>query len=493
MAFAPLAAVQQWIVPRLPRRLRGIPLPTLLIIGLLVLVNLATWAVVGVVLHFYAQLTGTAVLAYTLGLRHALGADHISAIDLITRRLIASGQRPVFVGTFFSLGHSTVVIVTYAVVAATSGALRKRFDGFERVGNIIGTSVLAAVLLILSAGNAWTLWRLASNPRAELRKRHDAAQDDDLDDYAAGQLGPEPYRDEADGVAAGTDADALAEADIEAGENAHVHRGYGSTDPTSPSGSAAVATATAHETDMTGASACLRLEGGGFLVRVFRKLFVMIDRPWKMYPLGAMFGLGFDTSLEVALIGIASIQGAQGTSLWLILIFPALFTAGMCMMDTTDGALMMMLYTSKTFSRDNVAILYYFIVLTDIALDVAAFIGMIQVLPRASSVASPSGRFWDGVNTIGDNFDIVGGSICGVFLLAGVGSVIVYKPWRRRMDRKMAARERARLASEASTPVAPQAVGAQEPRALAPTDLSGGKSQSYGTTSQVPVPQGRDE
>ncbi|CAK7268661.1 hypothetical protein SEPCBS119000_003174 [Sporothrix epigloea] len=503
MAFAPLTAAQQWLVPRLPRRLRSIPLPALLLISLLVLVNLVAWAVVGVVLRFYPKLTGTAVLAYTLGLRHALDADHISAIDLMTRRLIAAGQRPVSVGTFFSLGHSTVVIVTCIVVAATSGALRERFNGFERVGNIIGTSVSAAVLLILCAGNAWVLWRLVSGLRAELRKRQDSALDDDLEEGAAGQVGLEPYRDEEDGNADGVDADALAEADIEAGETAHTRHSHGSNDHTDAPGPITVASATARENAMTDSSARLRLEGGGFLVRIFRKLFVLIDRPWKMYPLGVMFGLGFDTSSEVALIGIASIQGAQGTSLWLILIFPALFTAGMCMMDTTDGALMMVLYTSKTFSRDNVAILYYSIVLTGITIVVAAFIGTIQVLTLVSSVASPSGHFWDGVNTIGDNFDIVGGSICGLFLLAGVGSVLVYKPWRRRMDRKLAAREEARLRSEAARDAAdatPLVAGAEEPAtkstgfaASAPTNESSSKLPAYITAAEVAGSASREE
>ncbi|CAK7265922.1 hypothetical protein SEPCBS57363_001834 [Sporothrix epigloea] len=503
MAFAPLAAAQQWITPRLPRQLRSIPLPALALISLLVLINLAAWAVVGVVLHFYPKLTGTAVLAYTLGLRHALDADHISAIDLMTRRLIASGQRPVSVGTYFSLGHSTVVIVTCIVVAATSGALRERFNGFERVGNIIGTSVSAAVLLILCAGNAWVLWRLVSGLRAELRKRQDAALDDDLEERALGQVGLEPYRDEADGSPAEADADALAEADIQADEAAHVHQGYSSNDHAHSPGPTAVATATAHENAMTDSSARLRLEGGGFLVRIFRKLFVLIDRPWKMYPLGVMFGLGFDTSSEVALIGIASIQGAQGTSLWLILIFPALFTAGMCMMDTTDGALMMVLYTSKTFSRDNVAILYYSIVLTGITIVVAAFIGTIQVLTLVSSVASPSGHFWDGVNAIGDNFDIVGGSICGLFLLAGVGSVLVYKPWRRRMDRKLAAREEARLQSAAArdaADVASLVIGAEGPATESPrvaaftqADKSSSKSPSHIASVEVAASTSRDQ
>ena len=449
---SPLDVFLSRVVPRLPRKLRAIPGPALALISLLIVINLIVWAAAGIVLRFYPALTGTAVLAYTLGLRHALDADHISAIDLMTRRLIASGQRPVAVGTFFSLGHSTIVIITCVVVAATSGALRDRFNGFERVGNIIGTSVSSAVLLILCAGNAWVLWRLVRGLRAELHKQDDLLRgvDGDEGDVEAGRRASrtsELYRDEVD-VDGNADADAVATHDIEqidghADSEAHAR---------ARSGPNAVAAATASESPvgdarssdedgaMTNSAAHLKLEGGGFLVRVFRRLFVLIDRPWKMYPLGVLFGLGFDTSSEVALLGIASIQGAKGTSLWLILIFPALFTAGMCMLDTTDGALMMALYTSKTFSRDTVAILYYSIVLTGITIVVAAFIGVIQVLTLASNVMDdPSGRFWDGVGAIGDHFDIVGGSICAVFLVTGVGSMLAYKPWRRRMDRKLAA------------------------------------------------------
>lgn len=107
----------------------------------------------------------------------------------------------------------------------------------------------------------------------------------------------------------------------------------------------------------------------------------------------------------------------------------------MCLLDTTDGALMMALYTSKAFSRDHIAILYYSIVLTGITIVVSAFIGVIQVLTLVLNVAEPEGSFWDGVEAIGDNFEIIGGSICGLFLVVGLGSVIVYRPWRRRIDR----------------------------------------------------------
>lgn len=289
-----LVRTAEWLQPRLPRPLRAVPLPALGLISLLVVVNCLVWAVVGVILRFYSALTGTAVLAYTLGLRHALDADHISAIDLMTRRLIASGQRPVAVGTFFSLGHSTIVIVTCIVVAATSGALRDRFSGFQRVGNIVGTSVSAAVLLALCIGNGWVLWRLVRGLREELQRQGMQPQTADGENREA------------------ADADDVATHDIEAASMVAAATAGDSPTGRPERAPAALQTHVEH--------------GGGVLTRVFRRLFVLVDRPWKMYPLGVLFGLGFDTSSEVALLAIASLQGANGTSMWLILIFPALFT-----------------------------------------------------------------------------------------------------------------------------------------------------------------------
>ncbi len=151
------------------------------------------------------------------------------------------------------------MIITCIVVAATSGALEKRFEGFRNVGGVIGTGVSAGVLILLGIGNAWILVKLVQRMKAVLKE-------------------------EVDG-----DREALEE----------------------------------------GAVAGLNLEGGGIMVRIFKRLFKFIDRPWKMYPLGVLFGLGFDTSSEVAVLGIASLEGAQGTSIWLILIFPLLFTGMM--------------------------------------------------------------------------------------------------------------------------------------------------------------------
>ncbi|KAL6704857.1 hypothetical protein ACN47E_007540 [Coniothyrium glycines] len=338
--------------------LRKLPFRAIAIIVILVVINLLVWAAVGIVLHWHTPLISTAVLSYTLGLRHALDADHISAIDLMTRRLIAADQRPVTVGMFFSLGHSTIVIATSLVVAGTAAAVSDKFDNFERVGGIIGTSVSATFLLLLGIMNIYILYKLIVQMRKMI-----------------------------------------------------------ATEPGSE-----------HEE--------FRIQGGGCLFPILQKLFRLIDRPWKMYPLGVLFGLGFDTSSEIAILGISSIQATKGTSIWLILIFPLLFTAGMCLLDTTDGALMMSLYTSTQLARDSIAICYYSIVLTIITVIVATIIGTVQFLNLILNVAEPQGRFWDGVERLGDAWDIVGGAICGTFVVFGGLSVLLYKPWRRRIEKR---------------------------------------------------------
>ncbi|KAJ5143925.1 uncharacterized protein N7515_002712 [Penicillium bovifimosum] len=389
--------------------IRKIPLRAIGIIALVALLNILVWVAAAIVLSYHPSLVSTAALAYSLGLRHAFDADHISAIDLMTRRLLATGQKPVTVGTFFSLGHSTIVIITSIVVAATAAAVSSRFDSFSTVGGIIGTSVSAAFLILLGLMNAYILYKLIK----QMQKVFNL---------------PEHREDEA-----------------------------------------------------------WKIEGGGVLFAILKKMFKLIDRPWKMYPLGILFGLGFDTSSEIALLGISSIEAAKGTSFWVILILPALFTggyqiippidpihlvlsnkpsAGMCLLDTIDGALMFALYiqpaanflpkrpastisdTSSTASapdelpqsrnnhRDPVAFLYYSIVLTTLTVIVAIIIGVIQLLSLILNVTDAKGPFWDGVETAGEYYDAIGGGICGCFIVFGGLSVWAYKPWRRWMDRR---------------------------------------------------------
>ncbi len=375
---------------RLPY-VRRFPLPAIGIITLLIIVNLFSWLIAGIVLHFHPALVSTTVLSYTLGLRHALDADHISAIDLMTRRLIATGQRPVTVGTFFSLGHSTVVVITSIVVAGTATAVSGRFDNFGSVGGIIGSSVSAAFLILLGIMNAYILYKLVVQMRKVLN---------------------------------------LAESEEEQG---------------------------------------WRVEGGGCLYRILKGMFKLIDRPWKMYPLGVLFGMGFDTSSEIALLGISAVQAAKGTSIWLIMLFPMMFTAGMCLVDTIDGALMLTVYIlpmddvknddesrliegdessrdegapnqANARAKDPLTFLYYSIVLTALTVIVALVVGIIQLLTLILNVAEPSGRFWDGVESAGEHYELIGGAICASFVVFGLLSVLFYKPWRRRVERDRQAR-----------------------------------------------------
>ena len=339
--------------------IRRLPGPAVSIIVFIAVINLLVWVACGIVLSFHTGLVTTAVLSYTLGLRHALDADHITAIDLMTRRLIASGQRPVTVGTFFSLGHSTIVVVTCIVVAASSAAISERFGSFSKVGSIIGSSVSAAFLILLGVMNGYIFYKLYQQ----------------LQRAIAAPIGEESLE--------------------------------------------------------------FNFEGGGVMMKILRRLFKIVDRPWKMYPLGIVFGLGFDTSSEVALLGIASIEGTKGTSFWLILLFPVLFTAGMCLLDTFDGAAMMSLYTSARLAKDAIAVLYYQCVLTAVTVVVAMVIGVIQLLNMIMNVDSDlHGPFWDGVRVAADHYDIIGGSICGSFIVFGLLAVTLYKPWRRRIDQR---------------------------------------------------------
>jgi len=311
--------------------LKRLPFNAVAIIAVLILFQFVAWAIAGLVLHEHPQLIGTAAIAWSLGLRHALDADHISCIDLMTRRLIAAGQKPVTVGTFFSLGHSTIVIITCIAVAATSSAAAKHFDNFSYIGGIIGSAVSASFLVLLGIMNIYILIKLIKQLRTLMRT----------------PPGQEP------------------------------------------------------EFNL--------LDSGGCLFHVIKKLFKVVDRPWKMYPVGVMFGLGFDTSSEVALLGISALQASKGTSLWFILIFPFLFTSGMCLVDTIDGALMMSLYTSAAGSRDPFVVTYYSLILTGITVVVALFIGTLQALELADAVVpDPSGPFWDGVGKLGDAYDIIG-------------------------------------------------------------------------------------
>lgn len=176
--------------------------------------------------------------------------------------------------------------------------------------------------------------------------------------------------------------------------------------------------------------------GGGWKTRVFGRALGMVDRAWKMYPLGVLFGLGFDTSSEIALLGLASLEATRGTSIWLIMLFPALFAAGMALVDCLDGAVMNAVYLGARANRDALAAGYYSVVLTGITVLVAAVVGTLQVLGLVRDVWDLEGGFWDGVGRIGDVYEFVGLGIVGLFVVVGGGSVLGYPRWRRWVEEK---------------------------------------------------------
>jgi high-affinity nickel-transport protein len=144
-----------------------------------------------------------------------------------------------------------------------------------------------------------------------------------------------------------------------------------------------------------------------------------------MYPLGFLFGLGFDTATEVALLGISATQAAQGLSVWSILVFPALFAAGMSLIDTTDGVLMLGAY-NWAFVKP-IRKLYYNLTITLVSVVVAVLIGGIEALGLVGDQLNLTGWFWDGIGALNDNFGSLGFIIIGIFVAAWIGSIIVYR------------------------------------------------------------------
>ncbi|MFM0593466.1 MULTISPECIES: HoxN/HupN/NixA family nickel/cobalt transporter [Paraburkholderia] len=319
--------------------------------GALLAFNLAAWAAAFVAFRGYPLLMGSCLLAYSFGLRHAVDADHIAAIDNVTRKLMQSGQRPVTVGLMFSLGHSTIVVLATLGIAATAMALQSRMSDFKETGALIGTLVSTFFLFAIALLNLIVL-------RSVLRA------------FRRVQRG-EPYVDE--------DLDML-------------------------------------------------LANRGFLARLFRPLFRLITRSWHMYPLGFLFGLGFDTATEVGLLGISAAGAAQGMSIWSILVFPVLFTAGMTLVDTTDGIMMLGAY-GWAFVKP-VRKLYYNITITTISVAVALLVGGIEGLGLLADRLHLSGGFWLAVGVLNDNFGMVGYAIIGLFLASWLLSAAFYK-WKR--------------------------------------------------------------
>lgn len=165
--------------------------------------------------------------------------------------------------------------------------------------------------------------------------------------------------------------------------------------------------------------------GGGFFARIFRRLFALIRRSWHMYPLGFLFGLGFDTATEVALLGITAAQASSGLSMWSILIFPALFTAGMTLLDTTDSVLMVRAY-GWAFVKP-VRKLYYHMTITFVSVVVAVLVGGVEALGLIGEKFSLTGGLWDLIGELNEQLELLGYLIVAVFIGSWLLSMLIYR------------------------------------------------------------------
>ncbi len=325
-----------------------------LLYALLLAGNLAAWLFAFASFRNFPVLLGTSFLAFGFGLRHAVDADHIAAIDNVTRKLMQDGSRPIGVGLFFSLGHSSVVVLACIGVAATAMAFKDRIESLHAIGGLIGTTVSALFLLVIALLNIVIL--------LEVRR---------------------------------------------AFVKAKATRGY-----------------VEEELDLV-------LAQGGLLARILRPLFAMITRSWHMYPLGVLFGLGFDTATEIGLLGISAAEASKGLPLWSILVFPALFTAGMTLVDTTDSILMLGAY-GWAFVKP-LRKLYYNLTITFVSVLVAFIVGGVEALGMIRERLHLTGALWDAVGHLNDNFGALGYLIIAVFALSWMVSMLFY--WLKGYDK----------------------------------------------------------
>ncbi|MFD7797398.1 HoxN/HupN/NixA family nickel/cobalt transporter [Streptomyces sp. NPDC059759] len=292
---------------------------------------------------------GMGVTAYTLGMRHAFDADHIAAIDNTTRKLMHEGKRPLSVGFWFSLGHSSIVFALAFLlslgVKALAGPVQDDSSRLHSVTGLIGTAVSGVFLYVIAGinvvilGGIWKVFR-------RMRTGH-------------------------------FDEAALEE----------------------------------------------QLNNRGLMNRLLGRVMKSITKPWQMYPLGLLFGLGFDTATEIALMVLAGSGAASGLPWYAILCLPVLFAAGMCLLDTLDGSFMNFAY-DWAFSKP-VRKVYYNLTITGLSVAVAFIIGTVELLSLLADKLGLHGAFWDWAGSL--DLNIIGFVVVGLFLTTWLISVVVWK------------------------------------------------------------------
>jgi high-affinity nickel-transport protein len=321
----------------------------------IVVLNVAGWSMLAAASgHFHASRYevfgfGTGILAYTLGMRHAFDADHIAAIDNTTRKLIQEGERPLSVGFWFSLGHSSIVFALAFLlnfgIRALNVAVASNSSALHRWTGIIGTSVSGTFLYLIGIINLVVLASIIKIMREMREGRYDDAE---------------------------------------------LER---------------------------------QLESRGMMNRILGGFAKRVDEPWKMYPVGLLFGLGFDTATEVALLVLAGTAVVGGLPFYAVMSLPILFAAGMCLLDTIDGCFMNFAY-DWAFAKP-IRKLYYNLTITGLSVFVALFIGTVELVGLIGQETNLSGGIW----SLLENFNLnrAGFIIVGVFVLTWVVALAVWR------------------------------------------------------------------
>ena len=293
---------------------------------------------------------GLGITAYTLGMRHAFDVDHIAAIDNTTRKLMEEKSRPVSVGFWFSLGHSTIVLAMCVALAlgirTLAGQVSNDSSTLHDVTGIVGVSVSGTFLIVLGVVNLFILVGIVKIFR---RMRSEAYDEETLEDL---------------------------------------------------------------------------LQHRGFMNRILRRVMVAVRKPWHMYPVGVLFGFGFDTATEISLLVLASTGAAFVLPWYAILCLPILFMAGMCLFDTMDGSFMNFAY-GWAFSQP-VRKVYYNITITSLSVIVAVLIGGIELLGLLADKFELTGGVWNLVGAAGD-FQYTGYLVVGVFVATWAVSLLIWR------------------------------------------------------------------
>jgi high-affinity nickel-transport protein len=288
--------------------------------------------------------TGLAITAYILGLRHGFDADHIAAIDNTTRKLLNDGKRPLTVGTWFSLGHSTIVCGMIVALVVATEFITQQYHAFASTGAVVGTLVSGVFLFVIGIVNVIIV--------LEVYRMFRGVRDGKLDQKALDE----------------------------------------------------------------------QMLKRGFLNRIFGRFFKVVREPWQIYPIGVLFGLGFDTATEVLIIGLTVVVAGAGIPLWAVLFLPLLFTCGMVLSDTTDGFAMRYAY-GWAFNHP-IRKIFYNLTLTVISVLVAFAIGGVELLQVISGELGWGGPFWNWLDNL--NFESLGIGIVVLFIGSWAVAMAIY-------------------------------------------------------------------